>query len=275
MAEGCRPPMADDDTDAPEPAEIFERTRRDAARRRERTLGELISTALAAGFDIIAGIVVLALLESQLEHQFGTKAAHVFGSIGFGIGFVFLIVGRGELFTENFLVPLAGLHGKERNAWWKIAELWTVSPVFNVIAGAAMAVLLSVHSVLPFGTGSAVAKTAETIYANGWLALFVSAIFAGALITAMTWFVEGQESIGVRISVAWIAGAILALGGFNHVIVVTLELIFGKRFGADIPWSFILENFFVAAAGNMIGGIGLVTLNRFTQAKAGGSTSSA
>jgi formate-nitrite transporter family protein len=258
------------DIEAPEPEEIYERTRREGARRLERPLVELVSTALAAGFDIVAGVVVLALLESQLQHLLGQDAAHVFGSIGFGIGFVFLVVGRGELFTENFLVPLAGLHGKERNAWWKVAELWTVSPIFNLVAGFAMGVILSVHSVLPFGTGASIAKTAETVHANGWLALFVSAVFAGALITAMTWFVEGQATTGNRIVVSWIAGAILALGSFNHVIVVSLELFFGIRFGAHVPWSFLVENFFVAAAGNMLGGIGLVTLNRFTQAKSGG-----
>jgi formate/nitrite transporter FocA (FNT family) len=254
---------------AGEPEEIFERTREEGQRRLERPLPEVISTALAAGFDIVAGIVVLALIDSQLEHQFGKHAAHVFGSIGFGIGFVFLIVGRGELFTENFLVPLAGAHGRWREVWAKIVELWTLSPIFNVIAGVVMILIVTVHSTLPFGTGAAVKTVAETIHSNGFLALFMSAIFAGALITAMTWFIEWQESMMARIAVAWIAGAILALGSFNHVIVVTLELIFGKRYGADIPWSFIVENFFVAAAGNMLGGIGLVTLNRFTQAKAG------
>jgi formate/nitrite transporter FocA (FNT family) len=257
---------------APEPEEIYERTREEGARRLERPFLEMMSTSLAAGFDIIAGVVVMTLLEAQLQHQFGKHAAHVFGALGFGVGFVFLVVGRGELFTENFLVPLAGLDGKEKGAWWKVAELWTSSPIFNVIAGAFMAVLLSVHSVLPFGTGSAVKSTAETLYANGKLALFVSAIFAGALITAMTWFIEGQRSVGVRITVAWICGAILALGSLNHVIVVTLELIFGIRYGAHIPWSFVVENFFIAAAGNMIGGIGLVTLNRFTQARSGGGS---
>jgi formate-nitrite transporter family protein len=255
---------------APEPEEIYERTREEGARRLERPVLEVASTALAAGFDIIVGIVALALVESQLVHLTGQRAAHVFGSIGFGTGFVFLVVGRGELFTENFLVPLAGLDGKERNAWWKVAELWTVSPVFNVAAGAFMAFLLSVHSVLPFGTGASVQATADTIYANGTLARFVSAVIAGALITAMTWFVEGQLSMGVRVAVAWIAGAILALGSFNHVIVVTLELIFGIRYGADVPWSFVASNFFLAAAGNIVGGIGLVTLNRFTQARSGG-----
>jgi formate-nitrite transporter family protein len=267
--------MADTEVEAPEPEDIYARTRKEGQRRLERPALEVISTSLAAGFDIIAGIVVLTLLESQLEHLLGRHAAHVVGSMGFGIGFVFLVVGRGELFTENFLVPLAGLDGKEKNAWWKVLELWTLSPIFNLAAGFGMGIMLSVHSVLPFGTGAAVKTTAETLYANGWLALFISAVFAGALITAMTWFIEGQATTGVRVVVAWIAGSILALGGFNHVIVVSLELVFGIRFGAHIPWSFVVENFFVAAAGNMVGGIGLVTLNRFTQAKAGGTTASA
>lgn len=257
---------------APEPEEIYERTREEGARRLERPVLEVISTALAAGFDIIAGVVTMVLVETQLEHLLGKHAAHVVGSVGFGIGFVFLVVGRGELFTENFLVPLAGLDGKERNAWWKIAELWTVSPIFNIVAGGLMGVLLSIHSVLPFGTGDSVKLLAETIYANGTLARFISAVFAGALITAMTWFIEGQRTMGVRVTIAWIAGAILALGSFNHVVVITLELIFGIRFGAHVPWSFVVSNFFLAAAGNMIGGIGLVTLNRFTQARSGGGS---
>jgi len=165
---------------APEPEEIYQLTREEGRHRLERPFAEMASTALAAGLDIAIGVAVLTLLESQLEQQLGTHAAHVVGSVGFGIGFVFLIVGRGELFTENFLVPLAGLDGKERNAWWKLAELWTVSPVLNIAAGAVIVSLLSVHSVMPFGTGAAAVRTAETIHANGWLALFVSAIVAGA-----------------------------------------------------------------------------------------------
>jgi formate/nitrite transporter FocA (FNT family) len=81
--------------------------------------------------------------------------------------------------------------------------------------------------------------------------------------------------VGIRLTVAWVTGVLLALGHLNHVIVVTIELVFGIRYGAHIPWIFVLGNFALAAVGNMIGGIGLVTLNRFTQAKAGGTTSSA
>jgi formate/nitrite transporter FocA (FNT family) len=259
---------------APEPETIYERTREEGKRRLERPFLEVVSTALAAGFDVVAGVTALVLVESQLAHHFGKHAAHVGGAVAFGMAFVFLVIGRGELFTENFLVPLAGLDGKERNAWWKLAELWTVSPIFNILAGGLLAVILSVHGVLPFGTGESVAELAGTQVGRPWLTLFASAVFAGALITAMTWFVEGQDGMGPRIVAAWLAAALLVLGNFNHVIVVSIELLFGMRFGAHVPWTFFFENLGVAAGGNMLGGIGLVTLNRLTQGKAGGSARS-
>jgi formate/nitrite transporter FocA (FNT family) len=249
------------------PEEIFERTRAEGERRLERPPLELVATALAAGFDIAAGVILLAVLTSPLEHHFGKDAASVAGAFGFGVGFVFLIVGRGELFTENFLVPLAGMHGKPRHMWLKIAELWSVSPVFNILAGLAIALIVSVQSVLPRGSGRVFVDVAQKIHQNSTLALFMSAVFAGALITAMTWFVEGQESMGVRVAVGWATGAFLALAHLNHVIVVSIELIFGIRYGAHISGWFVLGNFALAAAGNMVGGIGLVTLNRFTQAR--------
>jgi formate/nitrite transporter FocA (FNT family) len=256
-------------TEIPQPEDIYERTREEGARRLARPPLEMISTALAAGFDIVAGIVALALIEAQLAHWMGTHAAHVFASLGFGVGFVFLVVGRGELFTENFLVPIAGLDHHDRRSWWALARLWTLSPVFNVAAGVIMLSLLSVHSVLPYGTGKTYVDIAGRVHANGILALFVSAVFAGALITAMTWFIEGQASMLVRVVVAWIGGALLALGSFNHAIVVTLELVAGLRFGLHMSWWFVPGNFALAAAGNMVGGIGLVTLNRLTQGRQG------
>jgi formate-nitrite transporter family protein len=256
----------------PEPETIYERTKEEGKRRLQRPVLEEMSTALAAGFDIVAGVIVLALLSSQLEHHFGKHAAHVVGSLGFGIGFVFLIVGRGELFTENFLVPIAGLDdGDDDNAWLKLLKLWLISPFFNVIGGLIIILVVTTHSVLPFGTGTSIVETAQTVHANGVLALFMSAVFAGALITAMTWFVEGQATMMPRVVVAWIVGAFLALGSLNHVIVVTIELIFGYRYGAHYSWLFILGNFGLAAAGNLVGGVGLVTLNRLTQGKAGNS----
>ena len=256
-------------TEVPQPEDIYRRTKVEGERRLERPLLEMVSTALAAGFDIVAGVVALAIVSASFEARYGVRVAHVFGALGFGIGFVFLVVGRGELFTENFLVPIAGLDHRRGSSWLGLAKLWITSPVFNILGGLVMILLLTTHRVLPPGTSTALAKNADLIHSHGTLSLFVSAVFAGALITAMTWFVEGQESMLARMLVAWVAGALLALGSFDHVIVITLELIFGYRFNAHFGWTFIVGNFFLAAAGNMLGGLGLVTLNRLTQGKQG------
>jgi formate/nitrite transporter FocA (FNT family) len=256
----------------PEPETIYERTKEEGHRRLTRPTLEEMSTALAAGFDIVVGIVVMGLLIHFSERHFGKDVAHVIGAMGFGVSFVFLIVGRGELFTENFLVPLAGLdHEHNDNSARNLLKLWTISPLFNVIGGLVVILIVTVHSVLPYGTGSPLIELSQRIHANGVLALFMSAVFAGALITAMTWFIEGQATMMPRVVVGWIVGFILALGTLNHVIVITLELIIGYRFGAHFNWAFIAGNFGIAAAGNIVGGIGLVTLNRLTQGKAGRS----
>jgi formate-nitrite transporter family protein len=256
-------------TEIPQPEDIYRRTKEEGARRLDRPVLEMISTALAAGFDVVAGVVAFALVATQLEPLLGRHPAHVFAALAFGIGFVFLVAGRGELFTENFLVPIAGLDHRRGSSWLALAKLWITSPIFNVLGGLVMILLLSTRHVLPSGTGATLAANADKIHAHSTLALFISAIFAGALMTAMTWFVEGQESMLVRIVLAWIAGALLLLGSFNHVIVATLELIFGYRYGAHFGWTFILGDFLLAAAGNMLGGLGLVTLNRLTQGKQG------
>lgn len=257
--------------EVPEPEEMYIRAKREGRTRLERPVAEIVSTALAAGFDIVAGVTAMAIVTHLLTGQFGREVGHLFGSIAFGIGFVFLVVGRAELFTENFLVPIAGLEHGNRSSWQRLARLWILSPIFNLIGGAIVILILTTHGVLPTGTGVAVNELSSTIHRNHPLALFMSAVFAGALITAMTWYIEGNVKMHVRVTVAWIAGSLLALGGFNHVVVVTLELFYGIRFGDDIPWLFLLGNFGIATLGNMIGGIGLVTLNRFTQARSGSS----
>jgi formate-nitrite transporter family protein len=250
---------------APEPHEIFERTREEGRRRLERGRLEISSTALVAGFDVVFGVIALAVIAAAFKKPLGEQPAHALGALGFGIAFIFIVVGRSELFTENFLVPVTGLR-RGHITKLKLAELWIISPVCNIAGGTVLIIVASSHGVLPAGTGETLAKIAKDFDANSAWTAFCSALIGGALITAMTWLVEGVGSIGGRIVCAWIAGVLLTLGSFNHVIVVTLEMIFGLRFGADVGGLDVLQNFFVAAAGNMIGGIVFVTLTRTGQA---------
>jgi formate-nitrite transporter family protein len=247
---------------APEPEEIFQRTREEGRRRLARPPLELASTALVAGFDIVFGVIALGVAGALVSERFGEGL----GELAFGIAFVFVILGRSELFTENFLVPIAGLERRDRRSWYKLAELWAASPVLNLLGAALLTLVVTMHGVLPEGTGAVLVKLAETIDANGVGSAFASAVAAGALITLMTWLVEAADTTGVRIAVGWAAGALLALGHFNHAIVITVEGFFGIRYGSALGWGDLLENLGVAVAGNLVGGVLFVTLTRFGQA---------
>ncbi|HWG57309.1 MAG TPA: formate/nitrite transporter family protein [Gaiellaceae bacterium] len=252
----------------PEPDEIFERTRAEGARRLARGPLELTSTAFLAGVDVVFGIVALGTAHHFVASRFGEELGTLAGALAFGVAFIFIVVGRSELFTENFLVPIAGLDRRNRGSWGSLAQLWTISPIFNLIGGALLILVVTTQGVLPEGTGGALVTTAEKLDENSLLAAFMSAIAAGALITLVTWLVEGATSTGIRVLCAYVGGVLLTLGTFNHVIVVTLEIFAGIRYGADIGWGDLGQNFAVAAVGNLVGGVLFVTLTRTSQARA-------
>jgi len=267
--------MADDDIDiepdgdqpeeAPNPKEMFARTRDEGERRLKRSRLELCTTSLVAGFDIVFGVIAIATVTALVTPKFGPSMAHFVGSLFFGIAFIFIVVGRSELFTENFFVPISALRRGSLTKL-KLAELWTISPVMNILGGTLLILVATTKGVLPHGTPEALNELANHIDDLPLWSAFCSAIIGGALITAMTWMIEGVGTVGGRIIVAWIAGTLLALASLNHVIVVTLELIFGMRLGTTISLEDTSMNFLIAAAGNMVGGLLFVTFTRTSQA---------
>jgi formate/nitrite transporter FocA (FNT family) len=219
------------------------------------------------------GIAALVLTEAALAGRVGVEASRVAGAIAFGIGFVFVVVGKSELFTENFLVPITALE-RSRPSWLKLGELWVVTLVLNIAGGALLAVILTSNGVLWQGAGGAIDRLADHLTGYGAWTGFVSAIVAGALMTLMTWFVEGAAgAMGTRIVMAWLVGSVIALGTFNHAIVSTIELVFGMRYDVGVSYADLFVNLGVSVAGNLAGGLALVTFVRSAQAMAGGNSS--
>ena len=257
---------------AAQPEEIYERAREEGRRRLSRPVLELAATALVGGFDVAFGVVAFALTAGAVDVHSSAELARLVGALAFGIGFVFVVVGKSELFTENFLVPIAGLERSNRRSWIKLGELWTAALVLNLVGGSLLAIVLTSNGVLIGDSHSAVIDLAERLAGYGALTSFLSAIVAGALMTLMTWFVEGAaESMGIRILMSWIVGALIVLGTFNHAIVSTIEIVFGLRYGADVSIGDLFSNLGLAVGGNLVGGLLLVTFVRTAQAIAASS----
>src|SRR3954463_7305905 len=111
---------------APNPEEIYERTKEEGGRRPSPPPLELVSTAFVAGADVVLGIIALGTATALVEPRGGPELAHLAGARAFGICFGFIVVVPSELSTETFLVPIAALDPGNRRSYYKLGELWTI-----------------------------------------------------------------------------------------------------------------------------------------------------
>lgn len=252
---------------APNPSEIFQRAVREGQRRLDQTLLELVSTSFIAGFTIVFGIIALGVTHAVTEPTLG-EGAKVAGALAFGSGLVFLVVGRAELFNENFFDPAAtAFERREKGILARLGRLWGITFVFNLVGGALFALVFAVHGVLPEGTRSALSTIAEEVTARGDWAILMSAVVGGALVALLSFLLQAVNGVGSRIALAFLVGFVLALGPFDHVVVTGLHVFFGILFGAHVGWGSLALVMAIGTAGNLIGGLGLVTLSHIAQAE--------
>ncbi|MCX2924439.1 formate/nitrite transporter family protein [Streptomyces sp. NEAU-W12] len=252
----------------PAPQEIYRRAEEEGERRLAMPLLEKTSTGFIAGITIVFGIVAFAMAEELARPRLGSALAHLIGALAFGIGVVFVVVGRSELFTENFFGPVAAAIGRhQRSAWIQLGRLWGVVLVLNLVGGAVMAAIFSVEGTLPTGAHHALAEAAREISTKSCLATFTRGLAAGTLLTLLSYLLHAAESTGSRIILAYAVGFFLALGPFDHVVVSGLHLLFGAWLGNTVSYTDVGSNLLLAGAGNLAGGLLLMTLTHTAQVK--------
>ena len=253
---------------APSPEEIYERAEHEGRRRLGLSTLDQVATAFIAGVTIVFGIVALGVAVALVEPEFGAGPAKLAGALAFGIGVVFLVVGRSELFSENFFDPVAAaIASDRRSAWLRLLRLWGVTLVLNLVGGAVLIAITTVEGALPADAGSALVKVAEEIAGKEWTATLARAVLAGALITLLSYMLNGVNSVAARILVAYMVGVFLALGPFDHVVVSALHVLYGVWQSDAVTYADLGANIVLSTAGNLVGGLLLITLTHAAQVK--------
>jgi len=258
---------------APVPSEIYERAKGEGQRRLSASLVEQVSTGFIAGVTIVFGVVALAVTRELIEQAFGAGPGKLAGALAFGIGLVFLVVGRSELFSENFFDPVAtAIDERQRSIWLRLGRLWAVVLLLNLLGGAVMAGIFAIEGTLPEEARHTLARIAEEAAAKRGVATFTRGIAAGTLLTLLSYMLHAVNLVGSRIVLAYVVGFFLALGPFDHVVVSALHLLFGVWLGGSLGYADVASNVVLAGTGNIVGGLLLMTLPRTVQAKGAGGT---
>jgi formate-nitrite transporter family protein len=183
------------------------------------------------------------------------------------IGFIAVIIGRAQLFTENTLYPVV-LIFEERKHILPTLRLWLIVFCTNVL-GAALFAALAVRTgalspeftqqLVELGIASAAGPAAH---------IFWMGVIGGWLIALVAWMVSASHWTIGQITVVWLLTFIVGLGHFAHCIAASGE-IFAAVFAGNLPFDAYLRWIAPATAGNIVGGVFIVSLLNWGQVKAG------
>jgi formate/nitrite transporter FocA (FNT family) len=229
----------------------------------DRPVGSLFWSAVAAGIAIMVSLWVNGALHHYVPEA-PWKDAVV--ALGYPFGFLIVVLGRMQLFTEQTVVAILPL-AREKTArnLKRVARLWSIVLLGNVTGTAFIAALAAhahVESAQVLGGMLAVAGKLEEHTALDTMMLGVP---AGFIMASVAWIRSAEDQFGFWIVVALTAA--IGLGGFAHVVVGSTEawlLVWSGE--AGLGW--LLGGFLLPAlAGNIIGGTGLFALLAHAQVR--------
>ncbi len=249
------------DSDSPiedELEDAFTRMVDEGSQRLHRSWREVLVTGFFGGTEVSMG--VLAYL--SVLHATGDP---LLAGLAFAIGFLALLLGRSELFTEGFLVPVTTV-AAGRASVAQLAKLWSGTLLANLVGG--WLIMWLIVTAFPKLRAQTIESAAHYATAPLTVQNLALAVLGGMAITLMTRMQHGTDSMPGKIAAA-VAGAFLLAGlQLFHSILDSL-LIFGALATGEAPFGYLdwLYWFGYTIVGNVAGGLLLVTLLRLLRSK--------
>ena len=230
----------------------------------KRSTSALGWSGFAAGLSMGFSLVTEGLLEARLP---AAPWAVLVSKLGYTVGFLIVVLGRQQLFTENTItVILPLLRNRDLRTFRQVVRVWSVVLAVNLAGALAFAWTLAHTGIFEskiheaFGLIGARAMSTE-----GFFDTFLRAVFAGWLIALMVWLLPASTA---RVSVVVIITYVVAIGNFPHIIAGSVEALYAvlKGFSA---WDYLTGYMLPTLLGNIVGGVSLVAALNHAQVVAG------
>lgn len=242
--------------------EIHENIRGPAVEELERPASSLFFSSLAAG--MLIGFSFLAM--AFVSHYAPAPYKHPFASIVYPVGFMFVIMGRSELFTENTLEPVIPLlHKRNAETLRKLLRMWGILIVGNLLGALLFAWLLGATRMVETSLHPAMVDLSGQATQGGFGDVFYKAIFGGWLIALLAWLLASTADTTAQLFLIWVTTVPISAFHFRHSIAGSVEAFYRAVVGAS-AWGNMLGGFVVPALlGNAVGGVLLVALFNYAQ----------
>ncbi|HKJ43631.1 MAG TPA: formate/nitrite transporter family protein [Sunxiuqinia sp.] len=225
---------------------------------------DLFLSAISAGLEIGFSVFLMASIYSLFNNIITPSWLHVLLALAYPLGFIFVVVGKSELFTEH--TTLAVIPVLNRNASFKsLMTLWGIVYSGNLLGGYVFSYILSILPaklhVIDIGSYY---ELAQKLIQYSWSTILISGLLAGWLMGLLSWLVTSSQETISRIIIITLITSVIGIGGLHHSIVGSIEVFTGLLTSDKIGWG---DYFFVqtwATVGNIIGGVVFVAFIKFS-----------
>ncbi len=250
-------------------AVVYETVRREGEEELNRYWRALAWSGVAAGLSMGFSLVTEGLLRSALPEA---PWITIITKAGYTIGFLIVVLGRQQLFTENTLTAILPLLSRRDLATLlKVLRLWLIVLITNLLGAAAFSWVIGNSDIFLPEMRHAFDQIGREAMAGDFYTILLRGIFAGWLIALMVWLLPAAEAAG-RLWVILIITYVVGLGGLSHIIAGSVEVTYLANTGV-ISWGQYLAGYMVPTlVGNIIGGVALVAVLGHAQVVSGGTT---
>jgi len=243
--------------------EILQATLENARSELRRSVIKLTFSGLAGGMTMgLTGLAVAASRASLGEGGWRNFVSY----LGYPIGFIAVIIGRAQLFTENTLYPVV-LVLDERRHLVRMLRLWGVVFVANVFGAWLFAVLLTRTTALRPDILSAMVHLGSAEVSGNFGHFFWSGVIGGWLIALVAWTVSGSHWTIGQVAMIYMLTFLVGIGRFSHCIASSCEILSAVESGAVTAQSYF-QWLLPTTLGNICGGVVIVSLLNYGQVRA-------
>ena len=248
--------------DAPTTHEVI---RRQGLKELERPASALAWSGLAAGLAMGLSMVAQAALHSHLPDA---PWRPVVEKLGYAVGFLVVILGSKQLYTENTLMPVVPFMSHRTGSMArKVLALWGIVLVTNLIGTFLFAWAAGGTDIFKPEMREAFTTISREAITGPFWTMFGRAVVAGWIIALMVWMLPAAQTAQTLIIIlmAWLVG----IGGFAHIIVGSVETLY-LVVTDDLSLGGYFTRFMIPTLlGNTLGGVVLVALLNNRQVASG------
>ena len=235
---------------------IYEVVRRHGEEEMARPSLSLWWSGVAAGLSISFSLLAQAVIDLRTPDAVWAPLAI---AAGYPVGFLMVVLGRQQLFTESTItMVLPVMAGPTRASLGALGRSWSIILAANLAGTLIAALFCSWTPVLSPEVLEAMLAVSRHAMDKSWAVLFFEAITAGFLMAAMVWLLPGAGSS--PFPVIFLMTYLIAISGSAHIVAGSIEafllVVNGQMEAGQALAGFALP----ALLGNIVGGTVLFAL---------------